>query len=92
MPTLNSHTRCQVALAQAQAKTWQRVCLSQPATERQSGRKKNTERTTGYWRKLGRTTLKFSLGNPIRLLYFYRRTQLRMPSLNANNETLAAII
>jgi hypothetical protein len=26
---LNSHKHCQVALAQAQAKTWQRVCLFQ---------------------------------------------------------------
>jgi len=43
---LNSHTHCQVAPADPQAKTWQRVCLFQRTTERQSGRKKNTERTT----------------------------------------------
>ncbi len=43
MPTLISHTHCQVAPADTQAKTWQRVCLFQPATDRQSGRKKNTE-------------------------------------------------
>lgn len=30
MPTLNSHTHYQVAPADAQAKTWQRVCLFQP--------------------------------------------------------------
>ncbi len=53
MPTLNSHTHCQVAPAQAQSKTWQRVCLFQPATDRQSGRKKNTERTTAVWRNGG---------------------------------------
>ena len=28
MPTLHSHTHCQVAAAKTQAKTWQRVCLS----------------------------------------------------------------
>lgn len=28
MPTLHSHTHCQVAQANAQTKTWQRVCLS----------------------------------------------------------------
>jgi len=28
MPTLHSHTHCQVAQANTQAKTWQRVCLS----------------------------------------------------------------
>ena len=27
-PTLHSHTHCQVAQADPQAKTWQRVCLS----------------------------------------------------------------
>ena len=27
MPTLHSHTHCQVAQADTQAKTWQRVCL-----------------------------------------------------------------
>ena len=46
MPTLNSHTHCQVAPADTQAKTWQRACLFQRTTDRQSGRKKNTERTT----------------------------------------------
>jgi C-terminal processing protease CtpA/Prc len=34
--------------------------------------------------------LKFSLGNPNQLLYFHGRTQLRLPSLTANNEPLAA--
>jgi len=52
MPTLNSHTHCQVAQAAPQAKTWQRVCLLQPATDRQSRRKKNTERTTGGFAKV----------------------------------------
>ena len=28
MPSLNSHTHCQVAPADTQTKTWQRVCLS----------------------------------------------------------------
>ncbi len=51
---LNSHTHCQVAPADTQAKTWQRVCLFQPATDRQSGRKKNTERATSVWRNGGR--------------------------------------
>ena len=30
MPTLNSHTHCQAAPANAQTKAWQRVCLSHP--------------------------------------------------------------
>ena len=51
MPTLHSHTHCQVTPAQAQAKTWQRVCLFQRTTNRQSRRKKNTEPITGVWRQ-----------------------------------------
>jgi hypothetical protein len=33
MPTLNSHTHCQAAPANAQTKAWQRVCLSQSSTK-----------------------------------------------------------
>ena len=53
MPTLNSHTHCQVAPADPQAKSWQRVCLFHRTTARQSERKKNTERTTAVWRNGG---------------------------------------
>jgi hypothetical protein len=53
MPTLNSRTHCQVPPADTQAKTWQRVRLFQPTTDRQTGRKKNTERTTAVWRNGG---------------------------------------
>jgi hypothetical protein len=49
----NSHTHCQVAPTDPQAKTWQRVCLSQRTADIQSGRKKNTERTTSVWRNGG---------------------------------------
>jgi len=39
MPTLNSHTHCQVAPTHAQAQTWQRVSLSNRTT-------KSTEKPT----------------------------------------------
>ena len=39
-PTLHSHTHYQVAPADPQAKTWQRVCLPHRTTDRQSGRKR----------------------------------------------------
>ncbi|GMQ25724.1 hypothetical protein Aoki45_24060 [Algoriphagus sp. oki45] len=39
-PSHNSHTHCQVAQAEAQAKTWQRVCLSNRTTDRQTDEKK----------------------------------------------------
>ena len=43
MPTLSSHTHCQVAPAETQTKTWRRVCL----TNRTDG-KRNNEGTTLY--------------------------------------------
>ena len=45
MLTLNSHTHCQVAQADSQTKTWQRVCLFQPLKPR---RRKNTEPLTSH--------------------------------------------
>ncbi len=53
MPTLHSHTHCQVAPPLAQAKTWQRVCLFQYTIDRPSEQNKNTERTTAVWRNGG---------------------------------------
>jgi hypothetical protein len=40
MPTLHSHTHCQVAPAAPQTKTWQRVCLSKRTTDRQLDKEK----------------------------------------------------
>ena len=50
MPTLHSHTHCQVAQAKAQIKTWQRVCVSHRTTDRQSGRKTEGQQLTAVWR------------------------------------------
>jgi hypothetical protein len=40
MLTLHSHTHCQVAQADTQAKTWQRVCLSNLTTDRKTNEEK----------------------------------------------------
>lgn len=45
-PTLHSHTHCQVAPADTQAKTWQRVYLSQRTTDRHTGRKTEGQQLT----------------------------------------------
>jgi hypothetical protein len=58
-PTLHSHTHCQVAQADTQAKTWQRVCLSNRTTDRQTDEEKEAlggNRRLAQWRvtcKLG---------------------------------------
>ena len=52
-PTLHSHTHCQVAPADTQAKTWQRVCLSHRTTDRQSVRKTEGQQLTAVWRNGG---------------------------------------
>ena len=49
MPTLHSHTHCQVAQANTQAKTWQRVCLSHRTTDRPSTRKTEGQQLTAVW-------------------------------------------
>ena len=49
----NSHTPCQVAPADTQAKTWQRVCLFQRTTNRQSARKTEGQPITAVWRNGG---------------------------------------
>ncbi len=51
--TLHSHTHCQVAQANAQTKTWQRVCLSHRTTDRQSGRKTEGQQLGAVWRNGG---------------------------------------
>ncbi len=53
MPTLHSHTHCQAAQADTQAKTWQRVCLSNRTTKTTEKPKdeKNTERLTAVLQK-----------------------------------------
>lgn len=52
-PTLHSHTHCQVTPADPQAKTWQRVCLFQRTTDRQSTRKIEGKPITAVWRNGG---------------------------------------
>ena len=50
----NSHTHCQVTQADTQAKTWQRVCLFQRTTDRQSTRKtEGGQPITAVWRNGG---------------------------------------
>jgi hypothetical protein len=44
MPTLHSHTHCQVAQADTQTKTWQRVCLSNRTADRPAGDRKEQRR------------------------------------------------
>jgi hypothetical protein len=46
MSQSNSHTHCQVAQADTQAKTWQRVCLFQRSSDRQSTRKTEDQHIT----------------------------------------------
>jgi hypothetical protein len=49
----NSHTHCQVAQANAQTKTWQRVCLFQRTIDRQSECKPEGQPITGVWQNGG---------------------------------------
>ena len=87
-PTLKKNKKRNAQPDTDRQKSKQAMTLKPNTDNGLQGRMTEHQLPTGYWRKLGRTRLKFNLGNPIWLLYFNRRTQLRMPSLNANNETL----
>ena len=49
----DSHTHCQAAQADTQAKTWQRVCLFLRTTDRQATRKTEGQPITAVWRNGG---------------------------------------
>ncbi len=52
MPTLNSHTHCQAAQANAKSQAWQRVWLSNPTTEKPTDEKEHRtdNRRLAQWR------------------------------------------
>ena len=82
MPTLHSHTHCQVSPAQSQAKTWQRVCLSNRTTKTtdKPTDEKNTERLTAVLRNGGFSgKLKCSFSN--QHLWWVDSEVLRNPPL-----------
>jgi hypothetical protein len=46
----NSHTHCQVAQANAQTKTWQRVCLFQSTKDSETHDRQEGQQLTAVWR------------------------------------------
>jgi hypothetical protein len=46
---LNSHTHCQVAQADPQAKTWQRVCLSNRTKDSETQDRQEGQQLTAVW-------------------------------------------
>jgi hypothetical protein len=60
MPTLNSHTHCQAAQAQAQTKAWQRVCLSHSTADIQKDDKKEGRTGNSGFASCGVTCLNSS--------------------------------
>jgi len=48
-PTLHSHTHCQVAPANAQTKTWQRVCLSNRTKDSETYNRQEGQQLTAVW-------------------------------------------
>ena len=49
MPTLHSPTFCQVAQAATQAKTWQRVCLSNRTKDSETQDRQEGQQLTAFW-------------------------------------------
>jgi len=57
----NSHTHCQVAPADTQTKTWQRVCLSNRTADRRADDRKEQRRHNSTYPKGGFSCSKDSL-------------------------------
>ncbi len=51
MLPLHSHTHCQVAPADTQAKTWQRVCLSNRNKDSETQDRQEGQQLTAFWQK-----------------------------------------
>jgi len=69
IPTLHSHTHCQVAQATAQTQTWQRVCLSQRTTittDNQADEKEHRTDNSSY-KKLAVQWLNLPAGRQVKL-------------------------
>lgn len=80
MTHASSHTHCQVAQADTQAKTWQRVCLFQRTADRKATRKTEGQHPTAVWRNGGgRGKLNSSFSN--QLLCLVDNEVLRNPPL-----------
>jgi hypothetical protein len=82
MPTLNIHTHCQAAPANAQSQAWQRVCLFQRTTKTtdKPTDEKNTEPVTAVLRNGGCSgKLKVSFSN--QFLWWVDSLVLRIPPL-----------
>ncbi len=53
MPTLHSHTQLQFTQANAQTKTWQRVCLPNRTKDSETHDRQEGQQLTAVWRNGG---------------------------------------
>jgi hypothetical protein len=90
MSQSNSHTHCQVAQADTRSKTWQRVCLFQRSSDRQSTRRTEGQQPTAVLRNGGCSCkLKVIFSN--QLLWCIDSFELRNPARTQSVETLDKI-
>jgi hypothetical protein len=82
MPTLNSHTHCQAAPANAQTQAWQRVCLSQrmtKPTDKPADEKEHRSDNSGFAKKRVQWLIEHSTSHQI--LWYVDSFVLRNPLL-----------
>ena len=82
MPTLNSHTHCQAAPANAQTKAWQRVCLPQrttKTTDKPADEKEARLPNSGFAKKRAKWLIEHSTSH--QLLCYVDSLVLRYPLL-----------
>ena len=82
MPTLNSHTHCQAAHANAQTKAWQRVCLPQRSTKPTEKRadEKEARLPNITYTQAGVSCFVGQLSDKFKVQFFARSSVVKIPA------------
>jgi len=80
MPTLRSHTHCQVAQADTQAKTWQKVCLSNRTTDRQTNEEKEHRSDNITYTQAGVSCFVGQVSSKFKVQFFVGRSVDKIPA------------
>jgi len=79
-PSHNSHTHCQVAPADTQAKTWQRVCLSNRTTDLQTDEEKEALGGNITYTQAGVSCFVGQESSKIKVQFFVGRSVVKSPA------------
>ncbi|MBL7872469.1 MAG: hypothetical protein JNM78_12705 [Cyclobacteriaceae bacterium] len=80
MLTLHSHTHCQVAQADTQAKTWQRECLPNRTTDRKTDEEKEALGGNITYTQAGVSCFVGQVSSKFKVQFFVGRSVVKIPA------------